>query len=356
MKRIILFLLISLASYSEKIVEYRIISPKEISLGREFSGLVSSKTSSKLSFKVGGRIKDKFVKLGDRVVRGSLLAKLDSVDYELKYESNIANLEKGRANLAEARSNYLRMKTLYLKNATSKASYDNAVSTYKSARATIKTLEKQVELSRLQLSYTKLIAPSEGIVVSEEAEVNENVNGGTPVYIISNSDSLEIRTYIPEDFINKIYKEQEVKVTINALNNEKVSGRVTRVGRATTKRGRTYPVKVELNRVLPKLKEGMNAKLVFDLALNGESEKKSYTVPLQSVLKDPTGRKFIYVVELVGDKRGKIKKRYVRYGKVSSYGLEILSGLEKNDKIVVNGMSRIKEGEEVSYREAEGGY
>ncbi len=147
-----------------KSVVYEKVEKKEYDVKRSYSGTVNTEALSDLSFRVSGTINNRIAQLGDVVKKGQILATLDPIEYQLSYQQSLSDLDKGNANLAESTANFKRSEALYLENSISKASYDSATANYKSALSSVKALEDAVNLAKVKLDYTMLVAPSDGSI------------------------------------------------------------------------------------------------------------------------------------------------------------------------------------------------
>lgn len=323
-------------------VKYQVIEKVSSNLNREFPGTIQAEKESKLSFRVGGTIDKKFAKLGDEIQKGQILAELDKIDYEIKYQVSLASLEQSKANLIKAQADFERYQKLYFNDNVSKADYDSSLANFKSAKAQVTAAEKQSDYDNLQLNYTKLVSPANGIIAAETSEENETVAAGTAVYTLSLDGDLEVEFFVPESLIAQIYQGESILVdTDSAKGMEAI---VTQVGRVSTGFGRTFPVKAELKAPTTDIKSGMTATVNLDFKF---SDKDVIIVPLNSVITDTSGETFVYILESVANGEGTVTKATVEVGTVTTKGLEIVSGLDNGDLIVTAGMSKIVIGEKV---------
>ena len=342
---------------------------------RVFSGNLISETESKMSFRVDGTIEKKYFKLGDYVKAGQLLAELDSKNYTLEKENATAQFRSTKAGLAQAeaqlksaeasfinaKNEYSRIEKLYYDDNVSKSDYDAAkanrdvseaqlaqYAAYKeSAVANLKASEMQLAQSELKLSYTKLITPRDGYIVSEDKEVNETVATGTPVYTISIGNEMKLETFIPENLIGLLKKGEEVQIEVNAVSGKIYRGEIVEIGNSSTAYGNSFPVNIRIIEKDDLLKPGMSAKVSFDFS-NDESNKGETVIPLSALDQDPSDKMYVYTVTDIEDGVGIVKKSIVNIGKTYADGIEVLDGVNPGDYIVTSGVTQIVEGQEVS--------
>lgn len=325
-------------------VKYIVVEETSSDLMRDFSGTIKAETESNLSFRIPGTIERKYVKLGDTVNRGDVIAEIEKIDYEVKYQGALANLEQTKAELIRAKADFDRYQILYFNDNVSKAEYDSALAQFKSNQAQVEATAKQVEYDKLQLNYTKLKAPASGIIAEELSEVNENIQAGTPVYVLSVDGDLEVEFFVPESMIGRVRTGTSVLITADAAQEEEIEGVITQVGRVSTGFGRTFPVKAKLQNTPETVKSGMTAQVKLDFKF---SEEDVVILPLQSVVTDTNKETYVFVVRDIANGEGTVEKLMVETGKVTTRGIEIISGLAVGDHVVTAGMSKITVGQKV---------
>ena len=326
-------------------VQYTIIDRKENMLQREFTGIIASTALSQLSFRVSGTVVEKYVGLGDRVVKGQALAKLDPIDYEVKYQQAYAQLENNKAVLTEAKSNFERDRLLYLDNSISKAQYEASQANYQSKKSSVEAAAKNVEFNKLQLEYTVLTSPVDGSIAKVDTEINEAVTPQTPIFTIDTQGTFEVLFSVSEDIISRIRLGERISVGVDALQ-DKVYATITNIGTVSNDFGNTYPIKAFINNPPQTLRVGMTAVVYMDLNINAKNEPM-IIVPINAVLNEGESSKYVYIITDIKDNIGIVKKVPVELGTVSSLGVEILSGLNNGEYLVTLGATQVSEGQKV---------
>jgi HlyD family secretion protein len=277
---------------------------------------------SLVSFKVQGRIVDLPVEEGQRVEPGALLARLDDADYQQKVrigeatvnvrESNLALLLAGtrqqemsaseqtmlnaQADLEEKKIEYDRAQRLFSKDELSAEDRDladtalkRAEATFRAAqqryneavegtrkediaiaRANLKQADADLGLSRVNLDYTTLRAPSAGVITVREAELGEVVIPGTPVITLADLDHIWLRAYIAETDLGRIRWGQEATITTDTYPGKQYPGRISFISSSaefTPKSVQTYKervtlvyrIKIDIDNPNHELKPGMPA-------------------------------------------------------------------------------------------------
>lgn len=309
---------------------------------RTFSGSAKSGVESNLSFKVAGTINLIPVKVGDRVNKGQLIARLDPEDYQLATQQADAALAQAIAQQQKARADYERVRRLYENKNAAKSDLDAARASHESTKASVESAQKKLELARLQFSYTRLKAPSKGAIASVYLEVNENVQQGQTVVMMTAGAQIEVQLAIPEMLISQVKQGSSVTVKFDALPGKTYQATVREVGVAATEFATTYPVTARLTDADSSVRSGMAAEVSFEFGSGAENDR--ITVPSFAVAEDRDGR-FVYVVEPVSGDTAKVSRIGVKIGDLTSAGIEILSGLSDGDLVVTAGVSKIEDGQ-----------
>jgi RND family efflux transporter MFP subunit len=308
---------------------------------RSFSGTARASVESRISFKVPGTIRRLAVEVGDTIRAGQIIAELDDEDYRLQVQRAEAGLSQARAQARNAEADYARARQLYENANLSRSELDAARTASESAASSVNAYERELELARLQLSYTRLAAPVAGAVASVNVEVNENVQTGQTVVLLTSGSNLEVEVGVPGVLITGIAEGDEVRTSFDALPGREFPGIVTEVGVAATGAGMTFPVTVRLAESETGIRPGMSAEVGF--LFESDSQRVVHLVPSAAVGEDREGR-FVFVVEPTEAGLGIVRRRAVNVGELTPEGLEILEGLVDGDRIVTAGWSKIEDG------------
>lgn len=183
------FVLCSCAKETKPTVIHSVVTTTPAPVGtqsvKNFSGVVRENAETNLSFKTAGQLEHIYVKEGDRVSSGQLLAVLDDKDYKLGVEATQIQYDQTKAEVE-------RMKVLFEGNSLSANDYEKAMSG-------LKQLGVQLQVNKNKLSYTRLYAPASGVIKSVNFERMEMVDAGTPVFVMLDLHSLEVEVNLPAD-------------------------------------------------------------------------------------------------------------------------------------------------------------
>ncbi|MDF1866635.1 MAG: efflux RND transporter periplasmic adaptor subunit [Saprospiraceae bacterium] len=364
----LLSLLLSFISCEEKSVEtVKKIRPikfskVEQSTGLEthtFSGVAKAQNETNLSFKVAGTLSAVKVELGDRVKKGQLIATIDPVDYNLQTnqaitqkEGSVANAEAAEAQFISSQSTYDRVAKLYENNSVSlseyqqaKAALDAAEAQYEAANSQITSSDQQVQAAGNQVSYTRLVSPMNGVVTAVQVESNEMVNSGKVIATVSSLGRPEVEVGVPEIFINKIKKGQQVNITLPSSPGQIFEGIVDQVAYASGS-SPTYPVIVDLGKSVEQIRPGMAANVEFIFSKNSAAKKSKMTVPVEAVGKDNEGN-FVFVLNKKSDAVYVAEKKVITVGELLPEGFELISGLKGGEMVATAGLKSLMNGSEV---------
>ena len=172
-----------------------------------------------VSSEIQGRLQQLLVQEGDVVTNGQLLAQIqpeqwqaDMAFYSSSEQQSTADLAQAEADAENARLNYERVRGLYSNNVESVQNFDQTRTSYESAKARVESVQKQIEAATAQktkagvyLDYTRITAPTNGIVDTRAALQGEMVNPGQAIVTLINQDNLWIRADVEETYIDRIH-------------------------------------------------------------------------------------------------------------------------------------------------------
>ncbi len=297
---------------------------------------------SLVGFKVEGRIVDLPVEEGQQVQQGALLARLENADYRQRVrideagvrlrESDLALTLAGtreqeikashetvldaQADLEQKKIDNDRAQKLYAKDEVSAQDRDLAATALKRtqavylaaqqrynqavegsrkeeiaiARASLSEAHASLGLSRVNLGYTVLHAPSAGVITVREAELGEVVAPGSPVVTLADLDHVWLRAYVAETDLGRIHWGQEATITTDTYPGKQYQGRISFISpdaEFTPKSVQTYKervtlvyrIKIDIDNANHELKPGMPADAHIDLTAAGQSAHPAGSVP-----------------------------------------------------------------------------
>ena len=286
--------------------------------------------------RIAGVTKEVFADWGDHVKKGQKLALLDSIELG---EAR-ANYMKAMAMLRMAKKNYSREKSLYSQNICPKKQFLEATTAYEQARIELKTLKEKLKLMGQQetdiqnikdgkvLSLFAISAPFDGTVIEKNIAVGGLKDAFAPLFTVSDLTQLWVWFDVYEKDIPKVIRGNKVMISVASYPEEQFEGLVTYIGATVDEKTRTVKVRAEVDNRHEKLKPGMFAKVLLLV----ETGSDSPVVPEETVQTD--GQKHFVFVPL---KEGYFLKRDVAIGAGVDGYVKVISGLSRNDKVVVKG-------------------
>lgn len=330
-----------------KPVKYEQLGYTGVTESHTFSGVVKAKSETNLSFKVGGSLSSLKVKLGDNVKKGTLIATVDPVDYNLQKDQALAQAKSAESQLISARSSFERVEKLYENNSVSLSEYEKAKTNLASAESQLTAAESQLNVAANQIAYTRMYAPSNGIITAINAEINEVVQAGRAIFVMSSEydDDMEVQLGIPEKYIKDVKSGAAVKVSISTLE-ETFDGVVSEVAYSSSNTGVTYPVSILLDTKDQKtIRPDMPAEVSFVFR---EADEQPYLIaPLKAVASGVDGN-FVFKLQAT-DQEGvyTAQKVLVELGHITELGYVIKNGLSLGDLVAVAGLRSLYDGRKV---------
>lgn len=288
--------------------------------------------TSQLSFRVGGPVVKFDVHPGQYYRKGQLIAAIDNRDF-------IIRKEQTKAVFQQTENEFIRISNLYHKGNVSGSRYEKTHAEYVTAKTAYETATNE-------LNDTYMKAPFDGFIQSVEIEKYQDVRPSQTVVTFIDITKLKAETYIPEQLAIELGKAAknsiEVSLAFDKLPEKKMTTRDITVSQSTTYNNLSYLLTAIIDNEDYSLLGGMTGSLV--LPSSKDSSKASIFVPQQAVCNQP--QKGTYVWVLRGNKTESVS---VKLGDLHRDNLvEIVSGLQENDKVVTSNTNLLFEGREVS--------
>jgi len=312
----------------------------------EFSGVAKAGLTSRLSFRIAGKVQTLNVAVGDKVKKGQLIATLNPSDYQLELQQSQAALSQAKAEARNALANYGRIKSLYETETASRTELDSAQAGSEAASALVRQAQNALALAEQRLGYTRLVNQENNcLVANSEVESGENVSAGSTVVIVNCGNTTKVETVVSETFISRVKHGDEVFVQFNAFAGQKFKAVVTEVG--VDAKGTAYPVTVALAKSETPILPGMAAIVFFKVEL-GNGGGESVYLPMH-VIQAEREHTFVYVVNDNGDGSASLVKTAITIGPFTGGELLVMSGLEVGQVVVAKGVRQLYDGMRVKY-------
>ena len=295
---------------------------------REYSGTVSSAETTTLSFSVPGTITELYGKEGQKVSKGQLLGKVRNGEYLNAY--NIA-----KAQLDEAQDGYDRLKKLHDANALPDVKWVEI-------QQKLKQAQNMEEMAQRTLDDANLHSPVSGIITQKFADIGQTVIPAQPIYEIISIGDLTINIPVSENEIVNFQLGETAKISFEIESKNIIEGKVTQKSVSADPLTRSYTVKISIPNQDGKILPGMIGKAIFPKSEADTDGQKAVILPSQAVLLNEDNRWFVWVVN-----DSVAERRFVTIGELVSNGVEIISGLNPHDSVIVAGMQKVGSGSKV---------
>ena len=251
----------------EKNISYRFdkISRGDIQVVVTATGTLSALQTVQVGTQVSGTVAKLFVDFNEKVKEGQIVAQIDPTFLEAQVKDAKANLQKTSAQLNEAKLNFRRIKLLLQKQLSSQQEYEAALAQYEITQAARKQSEAQLERAKINLRYTTIKSPIDGVVISRQVDVGQTVAASfaspTLFTVANDLTKMQVQTNVDEADIGKVKIGQQVFFTVDAYPEIKFMGtlRQVRLVPTTIQNVVTYTVIIDVPNVDLKLMPGMTA-------------------------------------------------------------------------------------------------
>ncbi|MCX7965065.1 MAG: efflux RND transporter periplasmic adaptor subunit [Syntrophorhabdaceae bacterium] len=334
------------------------VTPEQIVLTTELPGRVSAYRIAEVRPQVSGIIQKRLFTEGSNVKAGDVLYQIDPAPFQAAYDNAKSALDRASANLPAIKQRYERYKELIIHKAISQQEFDDVSAAYKQAEADVNYWTATLENARINLGYTKVTAPISGRIGKSNVTEGALVTANQPMALTTIQQLDPVYVDVPQSTVELMglqRKLEEGKIIYSGADQMKV--------RLILEDGSIYPKEgtmqfrdvtvdpttgsVVIRAVFPnpneKLLPGMFVRAVIKEGVN----KNAILVPQQSIQRDPKGNPYVFVV----DNESKVQIRPVVFDRAIGNKWLVSRGIAPNDKIVVEGIQRIRPGMPVKVTE-----
>jgi len=331
----------------------------------EATGTVRARTAATIASKVLGYVQQVSVQVGDRVGEGQTLVTLDARDLD----ANLRQTQAGRAEVLSAlpevangiaaaqadrdlaQATFRRIDELASKKSVSNQEFDEASARLKAAQAhyevaqakraqlesKIAQAEQEERAARIMRDYTQIAAPFAGVVTSKSVEPGNLAAPGAPLLTIERTGSYRLEVAVDESKLPSVRTGHLAKVTIDALGRA-FAARVSEVVPAVDAASRAYTVKIDLPDV-PQLRSGLFGNAAFSLG-----SRRALAIPARA-LEERGQLQSVFVVT-----NSEVRTRLITAGRHLEDSVEVLSGLNAGETVVVAPPATLTDGDCVEVR------
>ncbi len=295
----------------------------------ELQGNVSTKKMAVLTPEYPGTLKSVFVKEGQRVTGGTVLAKIDDGNLT----PQLAQLQL-QADLAK--TTYERQERLWKQKVGSEMQYLQAKTNYEAQAKVVKQLQEQIEKTIIKAPFAGVIDE----IITEEG--NMVSPGSSQIIRIVNLAEMHIETDVPERHLKSVTKDKSVEVDLPVLG-ETVVTKVAQVGSFINPANRTFKIEIPLTNESKMIKPNLTAKI----KINDYTNEKALLIPQSVISENAKGEEYVYVITKKKGGIGVAKKAIIETGKSEGDYIEVLKGIENGAEVILEGARSVKSGQEV---------
>lgn len=304
---------LAIVAQENTVVTVRTATAKKESMSGRFTvnGTFQPETRSQISAELGGQVVEIYVKQGDRVKEGQILARLSGDKINV-------NVNNAKANLDNAISTLQRYEAAYETGGITAVQLDQSRLQVENARA-------QLQAAQLNSGDTNIRSKVNGIVNQKMVELGMVVGPGTPIFEIVDISSLKLNVEVDEALVSQLQDGDTVNV-IPSVTQDTLSGEITFISPASTG-ALKFPVEISIDNSNGKLRAGMYATAVFNQA----GMDNVLTIPREAFVGSVSDNQ-VFVVE-----NGVARLKQIRTGVNYGTKVQVTGGLEEGDVVVTSG-------------------
>ena len=291
---------------------------------------LESDEDARVVAKVGGEVVQILVEESQAVRAGQVLARLDGDRLRLE-------TERSRAEVRKLQQEYDRNLALHDRGLVS-------AGTFEGMKHELDALKASLEMAELELSYTEIRAPIDGVIAERYIKVGNTISANDPVFHITDNDPLLAYLHVPERDFRKLAVGQQADVNVDAIPGRAFRANIERISPVVDPETGTFKVTLEVSDETQRLLPGMfgRFRIVYD------SRPDALLVPRVALVDDESERA-VFIVE-----DGVAKRLAVQTGYPSGEHIEVVEGLGEDASVIVIGQAGLKDGSTVEVIERGG--
>lgn len=291
----------------------------------ELQGSVDTKENIMITSEMPGLLTRVYVKEGQRVSKGQLLAKLDDAGLAQQ-------VEQMKVQVQLARTTFERQQRLWNENIGSEIQYLQAKTNYEAQNEALKAMQRQ-------LGKMNITAPFGGTIDNVVTEQGNVVSPGLPLFRLVSLKDMYLNVEVPETYITSIQKGTEVIIDLPVIG-ETLKSMVRQTSNYINPANRSFNIEVPVKSTSGNIKPNLTAKL----KINDYTSTNAKLVPLSVINENQQGAQYVMIAV---KENGQLiaKRRSITTGKTSGDLIEVLAGLNNGDQVITAGARTVKEGE-----------
>ena len=294
----------------------------------ELQGDVQTKKNVLISPEMNGVLNSVFVKEGQNVKKGQVLAKID--------DNGLSNqLKQLKVQEALAKTTFERQQRLWNQKIGSEIQFLQAKANYEAQSNAVIQLEKT-------LDNVNISAPFSGIIDDVIIEQGNLVSPGMGVFRIVNLSNMYIQADVPETYISNITPGKSVAINFPILG-KTLDTKVRQTGNFINPANRTFKIEIDIPNQDRSIKPNLTAKL----KINDYTNPEAILIPQSIISENAEGKQYVYVVKNIKGNKGTAKQVVVQTGKTQGDIIEVIEGVAVGDQLIKAGARSVKDNQEV---------
>lgn len=313
-------------SQKPRLVTIEAISTSDFSHFIDVQGAIESDQNVAVQPGMPGLVTRVYVKEGDAVTAGKVLAETDG-------RAMAESISQLKTNLEFAKTAYEKQKRLWDKKIGSEIQYLQAKTQYES-------LEKSLSSLQAQYDMTKIKSPISGVVDQVNVKVGEYAAPGMfGSFRVVNANSMKVTAKLADSHIGKVKVGNPVSIRITDLN-DTIQAKISYVGKVVDPMSRTFAIEISLEGTQTEIRPNMLA----NISINDQVVPKAINLPSNYVQKDAAGKSYVMVAE---GPKGKMvaRKKLVSTGLAYGDRIVITAGLDGTEQLIVSGYQEVTDGQ-----------
>lgn len=317
------------------------------------SGYVVAQRKAEVASKGTGRLKYLGYEEGDIVQKDDVIAEIENDDIKANLELTKAKLQQAEVDTINTFREYNREKALMVTGSTTEKAVEDAETAYKSSLALYAAAKASVKAAEVDLENTYIRAPFTGTVLTKNADVGEIVapfassaTSKGSVVTLADMNSLEVEADVSESNIYKVSVGQKCSIVLDAYPNTEYEGYVKKIVPTADRSRATVLTKVAFVNINDRVLPEMSARVNF-FNNDEDNQQRKYENSLVVAKDAVTSRNNKKIVFLVKEDKAYLTE--VEIGRELGDDVEIISGLQVNDRVVISPPGKMVDGEKIEF-------
>ena len=303
------------------------------------SGEIMAEQTVAVAFRIGGRVTERPVNVGDHIKLGQLIARLDATTERNELKAAQAALVAARGEMTTTRTAFERADRLMSQGFTTRSRFDQAVKDLESAEARVESAEARVRLAQDRVGFTELRADIEGVVTARNAEVGQTVQPGQSIVQVARQDGRDAVFNVSAQVL-KAAADGDARIQVSLVNDPRITahGKVREVSPEADPVTRTFKVRIALVDPAAEMRLGSTVNGRLELA-----SKEIIAIPASALVQSGP----FPAVWVIDPATSTVSPRIIEILRFDAGCVSVSDGLEPKDVVVSGGVQALHPGQRV---------